>query len=139
MKIINVAKSLIFNPEGKVLLLTRSGTDPHAPLRLDLPGGGVGPGEDIAVGASREVYEESGIQIPASQYKLMYTGTSQGYPGESVNRFLFIAHSRTSDARLSHEHSKYEWVSLDEIIKRFDHPFYGPAMRFVADNKLYVI
>lgn len=139
MQITNVAKSLIINPDGDVLLLTRSGTDNHKPGRLDLPGGGIDACEDFAVAASREVYEESGIQIPSSQYKLMYTGTGQDYEGESVNRMFFIAHSRTPDVRLSNEHSAYQWVSLDEAITLFDHPFYGPAMRFVRDNNLHVI
>ena len=138
MLIINVAKSLIFNPEGKVLLLVRSNTDSHKPGRLDLPGGGVDLNEDFADAASREVYEESGIQIPPSQYSLMHAGTNQDHEGESVNRLFFIAHSRTSDVRLSNEHSSYEWLTLDEAIKRFDHPFYGPAMRFVRDNKLHI-
>ncbi len=139
MQITNVAKSLIINPEGAVLLLTRSDTDTHKPGRFDLPGGGVDPGEDFAVAASREVHEESGIQIPSSQYKLMYAGTGKDYEAESVNRLFFIAHSRTPDVRLSSEHSEYQWVSLDEAIKLFDHPFYGPAMQFVRDNNLHII
>lgn len=50
------------DPDGRVLLL--SAVDPANPTGeswLELPGGGINPGEDSADTAERELYEEAGI------------------------------------------------------------------------------
>ena len=135
----NTAKSLIINPSGMVLLLVRSKDDIDSPGRYDFPGGGVLPGEDFTVAASREAAEEVGINIPAEQFSLIHAGTSIGKSGATLrNRMMFLAHAYTSEVVLSHEHSEFNWVSLEEAINLFDHPFYGPGMKNVLRYKLHL-
>ena len=42
-----VAKTLVFNERGELLLIRRSTTDSHRPGEPDLPGGQVEAGEEI--------------------------------------------------------------------------------------------
>jgi len=49
--------------KGKYLVLKRSRNDQHTPGGWDLPGGGVGSGEQPYTAAIRETKEEAGIKI----------------------------------------------------------------------------
>lgn len=136
MQIANAAKSLIFNAEGKLLLLVRSATDERRPGEYDLPGGAVEPHEDIAAAASREIEEEVGLRISREELSLVYTGTrvDPKHPGESINRFVFLASVTSPNITLSFEHSEYEWMDLDRAMATFDHSFYVPAIQYLRDH-----
>lgn len=139
MTIKNTAKSLIVNPSGMVLLLVRSKDDDDSPGRYDFPGGGIAPNEDFASAAARETTEETGINIPKNQFKLVYAGTSISNSGNTLkNRLMFLAHAQTSEVTLSHEHESFEWVTLEDAISKFDHAFYGPGMKIVLENNLHL-
>lgn len=132
MKIKTAAKSLIFNQDGNVLLLVRSGSDSHAPGRYDFPGGEVDPGEDLAAAASRELFEETGIKVPATELVLAYAHTDLDSKGEeSINRVFFMGKTDQQEVRLSLEHSEFMWLPLERAIEIYDHFFYGPAMKYV--------
>lgn len=138
MLVKNVAKSIILNTDNKVLLLVRSAKDDHAPGRLDLPGGGIEDGEDFATGVAREVMEESGIKINPSEFQLLYAATSFN-EDKTYNKMAFMARTESTNVVLSKEHTSYQWVDLDQAIKKFDHPVYGRAMRIVQDKQLHKI
>lgn len=137
MKIKTAAKSLISDQDGNVLLLVRSATDTHAPGRYDFPGGSVDPGEDLTAAASRELFEETGITIPASELMLVFARTDLDHKKEeSINRVFFIGKTNQSELKLSFEHSEFMWVSLDHAIDIYEHFFYGAAMKHVRTYKL---
>lgn len=137
MKIDTAAKALIFNESGQVLLLRRSDTDDSRPGEFDLPGGEVEFGEDFAQAVSRETLEETGIAILRNDFKLVYLGTSFSEKhNKSVNRLLFKAVAMNPVVVLSHEHSAFDWVSLDKAIEIFQHPFYGAGMKYVKEHGL---
>ena len=60
------ARILIVNEAGDILLVRRSGSDPLAPGKWDIPGGGQEDGETIEQAARREALEEVGIDINLS-------------------------------------------------------------------------
>lgn len=63
---------IAFDDHGKVLLVRhRYGT-----RQLHLPGGGVRPREPLATAAVRELWEESGIDVPADQLRAVGALTS---------------------------------------------------------------
>jgi len=110
-----VAKALVRNLDGKLLLLYRGKTHPHFPGHLDLPGGEVEEGEQIKDAIIREIQEETGIVITSSQTSKAF---EINYP--NVNHVLFNANVSENDlaVRLSWEHQGYEWLSVEEIIIR---------------------
>ena len=50
---------------GDKLLITQRHPEKSEPLKFDLPGGAVVSGEDVSLGALRELYEEVGISASA--------------------------------------------------------------------------
>jgi 8-oxo-dGTP pyrophosphatase MutT (NUDIX family) len=61
------ARVLLLDDAGRVLLFR--GGDPAAPERGTwwlTPGGGLDPGESPGQGAARELFEETGLRLPAS-------------------------------------------------------------------------
>jgi len=132
-----VAKTVVLNGDGEVLLLRRSRTDDRRPGEWDFPGGGIEPGEDLAAGAAREITEESGLTIEPSQLKLLYAATDlyERYD-ESVSRLLFAGRIDTGDVQLSFEHDEYKWVEIDTALAEFPHPFYGAGLKYARDHQL---
>lgn len=56
------ARVVVLDRQGRIFLI--DGRDPADPTKtpwLEIPGGGIDPGEDSAVAVARELYEETGI------------------------------------------------------------------------------
>ncbi len=138
MKIQNVAKTIVRDTAGHVLLLRRSAADNIRAGEWDFPGGGVEAGEDIAVGAVREVMEEVGLDFQPGDLRLIYAATKSSSAGDaSVNRFVYTAvMSSDQTVKLSHEHSAYQWFTIDDALREFSHPVYTEALRYARDNNL---
>lgn len=140
MRVIEVAKTLVLNPAGDLLLLTRSQTDPQRPGEPDYPGGWPEPGESPAEGAARELHEEAGITVQVDELKLLYAGTTAYQDRDmSVNRFLFavrIDNEQMAMVRLSDEHDAFQWLNPRNALEVFPHPFWGEGLRYVLEYKL---
>jgi ADP-ribose pyrophosphatase YjhB (NUDIX family) len=137
MKEIRVAKCVIRNTAGDILLLRRSATDPRRPGEWDFPGVWVEEGEDAKAGASRETKEEAGLDIKPEDLRLLYTAT-QEYEDtdERVTRFLFAGTAATSEVTLSFEHDGFKWVDAETALRDFPHPFYSTGLKYALDNEL---
>lgn len=131
-----IAKAALFNDKGKVLVLRRSQTDKIRPGDLDFAGGSVETGEGPLEAVVREIKEEIGIDILADSLNLAYSATDF-YDEVSRVRFLFVGTvPKNSSITLSFEHDKYEWMSLEEAMKRYDHPVWVGGLRYLLDNGL---
>jgi len=135
MRLQIVAKAIILNSTGQVLLLKRSPTDPRRPGEWDFPGGEINPGEEITQGVCREILEETSLRADASKVKLVFAA-SQPYPEVSVTRLLFIAQIGNSDVKLSHEHDSFRWTTVSTVLELFPHPFYGSGLKYALDHDL---
>ncbi|HET8709684.1 MAG TPA: NUDIX domain-containing protein [Candidatus Saccharimonadales bacterium] len=132
-----IAKSIVQNQAGDVLLLRRSKTDTRRPGEWDFPGGGVEEGEEITLGIAREIREESGLTVPAASVRLVYAATElYATEMESVTRLLFAAKVETDAVQLSFEHDEFKWVDIDTALEEFPHPFYGVGLKYARDNGL---
>lgn len=132
-----VAKSVILNEEGRILLLRRSKSDPRRPGEYDFPGGGVDHGEDLAEAAARELHEEAGLDVEPGELTLVYAAT-QLYTDkqESVTRLLFVARVANNAVKLSFEHDEYQWQPAEQALALFPHPFYGTGLRYAVEHNL---
>lgn len=105
------AKVLIMNNELNVLVIRRSETAPHGALMWDLPGGLIHYGEDPTRAALRETVEETGIVLDEARILAVTSAVAGLY----VIKFTYYALVGVPQVRLSREHDRYKWVSLDEI------------------------
>jgi len=137
-----VAKTVVFDEAGKVLVLRRSADDTHRPGGDDFPGGKVEEGEGIFEGAVREIAEEAGLQMSPSDLQLIFATTKAGYNTDhktdiNIVWLGFVAKLPKSQAvTLSHEHQSFKWFSLDEAIADCDGPTQKNFMEAIRDRNL---
>ena len=88
----------------------------HGPYGVDYegdwawgsPAGGRFPGEDVDLCAAREILEEAGLDLPVRRVYV-----------PSPDWFVYLAEAPADvDVRLSHEHDRYEWLTLDRAAAR---------------------
>lgn len=114
-----VGKSLVYNPDGKILALFRSETHPHLAHYVDFPGGIIEQDESPEVAMAREIEEETGHTIEASQLEIAESGVSKNTDGSETQYYLGkIALSNAPDITISWEHEGYEWLTSDELLAR---------------------
>lgn len=106
-----VVKVILQDEAGRVLVLTDSSSGYD-----DLPGGHVQRGEDPVAGLVREVYEETGIRLVASDVTLY---REQAIPKPHGGRMLlYKARVDAAKVKISEEHSGAAWVKRDQLGQR---------------------
>lgn len=131
-----VAKVLVVNAEGQVLLLKRSETDVRRPLQWDIPGGHTDGDEYANEAAARETQEEAGILLDPRQLAPVYSLAQRVEDNLNVVWLFFVAHTDTTEVTLSHEHVEYRWVTLDEAIELIEYGRQKMVFEYVRDNGL---
>ena len=124
----------IRNEKGEFLLLKRSEDSTTNPGKWDLPGGKLEHEEILEEAVAREVWEETEISI--------VPGEIAGYatfelPEKRVIAMVYDGGYIVSDVKLSHEHTEYSWIPLEEILKMHALPnYFGDFFRrFVEENR----
>ena len=92
----------------KALLVKRSNYCDVYPGTWAFPGGGIDGNETAYAAALREVWEEIGIRLIASN------GHEDCGVHKGFHTFLHYAPSEF-DCRLNHEHDAYTWAALDRL------------------------
>lgn len=116
--------NVVFNGDGKVLVIQRASTD-SMPNKWELPGGAVSDEDPTFFhGAARELWEESGLK--AMRFTQVVTEgpdrePGQVYPNSTQTkiwcRFSFIVEVEScEDVKLDpSEHQNFAWATEDEI------------------------
>ena len=110
-------------PRGKVLVLRRGPTDPWAPGKWCLPGGGAEPHETLEQAARREAFEEAGLLMGRLR-PLARVPTPHG----SVQVFIGLS----ADGRamlLDDEHDRMAWLTAREALRLPLVPYSRTALR----------
>ena len=95
------------------LILRRSEKDDADAGCWDLPGGGIGFGEQPLAAAKRETKEEAGINIAISKVPSVWTLNYQKQWTVEIN---ILAKYLSGKIKLSTEHSDYRWVTKKELL-----------------------
>lgn len=126
--------TILRNEKGEFLLLRRAENSHSNPGKWDLPGGKLNHEEILEEAIVREVWEETEISI--------VPGEIAGYvtfelPQKKVIAIIYDGGYIISDVKLSHEHTEYSWIPLDEILKMNTLPPYFKDFfrRFATENK----
>ena len=110
----NSAKAILFDKDGKILVLWRSDTHPSYAHHLDFPGGLIDEGELPNDAVSREIFEETGLDVPAADLELVKT--HHPHPGSTQRFFVANVNLSTPEISISWEHESYKWLSLEEFM-----------------------
>ena len=99
-----VAKVVIIDDDGKVLMLKRSDYVHKYAKEWDLPGGHIRVGEKLEDGMAREVMEETGLSIKDPKFI------------QKIDNLNFYC-CRYNGKRiiLSHEHTEYNFFAKNEL------------------------
>lgn len=105
-------KAIIQNKEGKLLLLKRS--KETGGEKWSLPGGGLEHGEDPIDGITREIKEETQLEVEGlAPYSL------RSYPNDSNDFALIIGYKcqlLSGEVVLNWEHTEYQWLTKAEVL-----------------------
>ena len=132
-----VAKAIVMDDKGNCLILRRSASHPDMAGQSDLPGGGVDQDEPLLVAIAREIAEETGLTVRATNDDLLFANTS-AYNDRSVTRFLFVVRiaGEKPEITTSWEHDEYQWVSLEQLTQRMTHPIYRAGIQYIQEHNL---
>ena len=136
MKTKIIAKAVVLNDAGEVLLLRRSPIDDRRPGEQDFPGGGVEPGEDLIAAVCREIAEEAGLHVEIHDITLFY-GHTEVTHGSSVTRLVFWVRVSNPEVKLSFEHDDFHWVPAERASTEFHHYVYGRAVDYALEHRLF--
>lgn len=102
--------------DGKILLLKRASTEDFLPDLIELPSGGVESGETLIEGLTREVLEETGLNIVSiDKYVDQFDYTSKS--GRKNRQFNFLVTTEDAPIILNpDEHQEFIWSTGEKTI-----------------------
>lgn len=103
---------LLFNEDGKVLLLRRSQSSKTNPGTWELPGGKIDAGEPFDAALAREMREETGLAIRLHHA----AGTAEQHVQDwHVVHLIMTGTVVYGSLRISREHDEFMWAGIDEM------------------------
>ena len=105
----------IFDSQGRILLTKRQDNDQWC-----LPSGGVKPGESVAEGCEREVFEETGLSVRVKRFVGVYSHPDQLTVYSETDKFQIVAlHFEAEviggELGMSDETSDFGYFTMEEI------------------------
>lgn len=119
------AAALVRDETGRILLVR------SARRGWEFPGGQVENGENLIEAVTREVREETGIDIEIDRLVGLYSNV-EGYNSQDGSHYIptklmvdFTGHPVTNQPlSISDEHEDIAWVDVDEAIQMVTHPHF---------------
>jgi len=110
-----VAGHALIERENKYLITRRSKLNTYMPLKWDIPGGIVKPGETLEDAIYREVNEETKLKIQIGRVIYIYANRDQ-LPVRQTFQIVYLCKYNGGNVRLNPaEHDMYQWSNYDDI------------------------
>ena len=112
-------KAFSLNEKGQILVLEKNVEGrPEHKGKWDIPGGRIEAGSSLMENLSREIFEETGLDLDLSYTPKLLKAEDIINPGAHTVRLTYWAHVK-GEVVLSHEHLSYRWISVPEIKELF--------------------
>ena len=117
-----VAKALVSDKQGNILLVRRSKTAPRRALQWDVPGGFVDDDDESYQQACvRELREEANVEVVEGTLRLGYAESAINWVESDeafdVTWLYFTAEAADTEVKLSYEHDRSIWVPLERALE----------------------
>lgn len=110
-----MAGHALIEKDGKYLVTRRSQSNTYMPLKWDIPGGIVQPGETIEEAIYREVSEETGLTIQVGRVVHIYANRDQ-LPHRQTFQAVYLCKYVDGKVNLDPaEHDIYQWMDYNDI------------------------
>jgi len=110
-----VAGHALIERKNKYLVTRRSRLSDYMPLKWDIPGGIVRPGETLEETIYREVSEETKLTIQVGHVVYVYANRDQ-LPLRQTFQAIYLCKYKDGEVRLNpSEHDMYQWLNYDDI------------------------
>lgn len=111
-------KAVLRNQEGKILLLKRSAKYESAEGSWDIPGGRIDPGTTLGENLTREVREETQMELKgspklAAAQDILFT--KDGGEEMHIVRLTYLASVEGEPVLDGKEHTEHRWAAFDEL------------------------
>lgn len=117
-KTILTIKAVVVDDKNKVLLLKRSKKS-FNPGKWDLPGGTLEKGETLEGALSREVKEETNLEVEMGEILGTAEFSKENENFEDEKRGLrFLAYLKDGEIKISPEHQEYGWFTWNEALAK---------------------
>lgn len=110
-----VAGHALIERKNKYLVTRRSRLSDYMPLKWDIPGGIVKPGETLEETVYREVSEETKLAIQVGRVVYVYANRDQ-LPLRQTFQAIYLCKYKDGEVRLNpSEHDMYQWLNYDDV------------------------
>lgn len=129
-QIVTAVKAVLVR-DGLVLLVRRAQAEPFGPGVWEFPGGKLDFGETLEQALTREVAEETGLQVEAGP--LLFASAPVYSPRRQLTLLHYLCTEVQGEVRLSQEHDAFEWASRP----RMEALLAGPVIEALECNDVF--
>ena len=125
-------KAVLTDGKDRCLLLRRSPANRYNVGKWEFPGGKAIRGETLGLALTREVREETGLDIALVRVLGAASSRRQRRP---VIYLVVQATSRSTGVQLSEEHDRHRWVPLGDLTQMELAPQFMPIARQISEDQ----
>ena len=115
MTLFYVAAHALVRRAGRYLVTRRSADNDYMPLKWDLPGGTVEPGETLEDALIREVFEETGLKVEVRGVLHVYSDRHT-LPARQTVQCVYACDHVAGEVRLNpSEHTAFAWLDAGDL------------------------